>query len=201
MWLYLLQGLGFGFAAAAQPGPFQTYLISQSLLRGWRRTLIAAFAPLVSDAPIIALCVILLSRIPPWFERALNLASGGFILYLAFGAYKAWRDFKRDDSPADSNTSQSLFQAALMNVISPGPYLFWSLITGPLLIQGWRESPASGISLLAGFYTAFILSLMAIILLFGLLGQRGARVQRALLGVSAIALFCFGLYRLWRGVS
>jgi hypothetical protein len=34
MWLYILQGIGFGFAAAAQPGPFQTYLISQTLLTG-----------------------------------------------------------------------------------------------------------------------------------------------------------------------
>ena len=38
MWLYLLQGIGFGFAAASQPGPFQTYLISQSISQGWRRT-------------------------------------------------------------------------------------------------------------------------------------------------------------------
>jgi len=201
MWIYLVQGIGFGFAAAAQPGPFQTYLISQALTRGWRRTLIAAFAPLVSDAPIIALCVFVLSRIPAWFEQSLNLASGIFILYLALGAYRNWRTFKPDDSPGASEGNQSLFKAAIMNVISPGPYLFWSLITGPLLIKGWQETPAFGISLLIGFYATFILSLMLIILVFGRLQQLGGRVQRALLGLSAIALFCFGVYQLWQGVT
>lgn len=68
MWLYLLQGIGYGFAAAAQPDPFQTYLISQTLLKGWKRTLPAAFAPLVSDGPIIALCLLVLSRVPLWLQ-------------------------------------------------------------------------------------------------------------------------------------
>ena len=44
MWIYLLQGIGYGLAAASQPGPFQTYLISQTLTRGWKRTLPAALA-------------------------------------------------------------------------------------------------------------------------------------------------------------
>jgi threonine/homoserine/homoserine lactone efflux protein len=201
MWIYLVQGIGFGFAAAAQPGPLQTYVISQALTRGWRRTLVAAFAPLVSDAPIVALCIFVLSRIPAWFERSLNLASGIFILYLALGAYRNWRTFKPDDSPGDSETNQSLFKAAIMNFISPGPYLFWSLITGPLLIKGWQETPAFGISLLIGFYVTFILSLMLIILVFGRLQQLGGKVQCALLGLSAIALFCFGVYQLWQGVT
>jgi threonine/homoserine/homoserine lactone efflux protein len=36
MLLYLLQGITYGFAAAVQPGPLQTYLISQTLRNGWR---------------------------------------------------------------------------------------------------------------------------------------------------------------------
>lgn len=200
MWVYLLQGIGFGFAAAAQPGPLQTYIISQSLLHGWKKTLIAAFAPLVSDAPIIALCLFVLSRIPSWFERALNLAGGIFLLYLAFGAYRSWKTFNEVMLSSDSEKSQNLVKAALTNVLSPGPYLFWSLITGPLLIQGWNEAPALGISLLAGFYTTFILSLMLIIVVFGTLQQLGERVQRTMIGVSAIALFCFALFQLWKGL-
>jgi threonine/homoserine/homoserine lactone efflux protein len=58
MWLYILQGIGYGFAAAAQPGPFQTYLISQTLIKGWKPTLPAAFAPFLSDGPIIALSIV-----------------------------------------------------------------------------------------------------------------------------------------------
>jgi hypothetical protein len=42
--------------------------------------------------------------------------------------------------------------------------------------------------------------LSTIILVFGATRQFGPKVNRALLGVSAIALFCFSLYQLWRGV-
>ena len=32
---YLIFGITYAFAAAVQPGPFQTYIISQTLNRGW----------------------------------------------------------------------------------------------------------------------------------------------------------------------
>ncbi len=74
MWAYLIQGIGYGFAAAVQLGPFQTYLISQTLNKGWRQTLPAALAPLLSDGPIIVLALIVLSQIPEWFQRFLCIA-------------------------------------------------------------------------------------------------------------------------------
>jgi threonine/homoserine/homoserine lactone efflux protein len=86
MWFYIVQGIVYGFAAAVQPGPFQTYLISQTLTKGWQKTLPAALAPLVSDGPIIALCLLVLSQVPLWLERLLNIIGGLFILYLAYGA-------------------------------------------------------------------------------------------------------------------
>lgn len=201
MWVYILQGLGLGLAAAAQPGPFQTYLISQTLLKGWRRTIIAALAPLVSDGPIIALCLLVLSQVPAWFERFLYLAGGLFVLYLAYGAYRSWRQFDMTLPPAEGNSSQSLAKAALMNALSPGPYIFWSLVTGPILLRGWRENPVHGVSFMLGFYAAMILSLCAIILVFGSARQLGPKVNRALLGLSAIALFGFGLVQLWLGLT
>lgn len=201
MWIYILQGIGYGLAAAAQPGPFQTYIISQSLTRGWQKTLPAALAPLVSDPPIITLCLLVLSQVPAWFERLLYFAGGTFVIYLALGAYRAWRDFKADSPAVEAGAGQSVWRAAMVNALSPGPYLFWSLVTGPILMRGWRETPIHGVSFLAGFYVTFIASLAAIILVFGIARELGPKVNRALLGVSAIALFAFGLYQLWMGIS
>ncbi|HEY5729725.1 MAG TPA: LysE family transporter [Anaerolineales bacterium] len=201
MWAYIVLGIGYGFAAAAQPGPFQTYLISQSLARGWKRTLIAALAPLVSDGPIIALCLFVLSQIPIWFQRFLYIAGGLFVLYLAFGAYKSWRSFDSNIPSIESEARQSVLKAAAMNMLSPGPYIFWSLVTGPILLKGWRETPMNGIGLLLGFYTTITLGLSAIIVVFGVARQLGPGFNRILLGVSAIALFCFGLYQLGLGIS
>ncbi|MBI3162794.1 MAG: LysE family transporter [Chloroflexi bacterium] len=200
MWFYLLQGIGFGFAAASQPGPFQTYIISQTLISGWRRTLPAALAPLVSDGPIILLCVFALSQIPEWMQRGLYFAGGLFILYLSYGACKSWVNFDPLLSAPESGTQQSVLKAALMNALSPGPYIFWTLVTGPILLRGWRETPIYGIGFLAGFYVTIVGSLAAIILVFGTAARMGPKFNRALLGISAVALFVFGLYQLWLGI-
>ncbi len=201
MWVYLLQGIGYGFIAAVQPGPFQTYLISQTLLKGWRKTLPAALAPLLSDGPIITLCLLVLSQVPLWFQRLLSVAGGVFVLYLAYGAYRSWMNFDSRIPSREMETRQSLLNAAMANALSPGPYLFWSLVTGPILIRGWRETPWHAISFMLGFYVTMVLILCTIIILFGAARQLGNKVNRALLGISVIALFCFGLYQLWFGIN
>lgn len=201
MWFYLIQGIGYGFSAAVLPGPYQAYLISQTLARGWKRTLPAALAPLISDGPIITLCLLVLSQVPAWFERFLHLAGGSFILYLAYGAYKAWRGYESNNAAAGSGVQGSVLKAALMTALSPGPYIYWSLVTGPILLQGWRETPVYGLGFMAGFYLTMLASLGAIILVFGLARQVGPRVNRLLLGVSILALFCFGVFQLWQGIT
>jgi threonine/homoserine/homoserine lactone efflux protein len=199
MWIYLLQGIGYGLAAASQPGPFQTYIISQTLTRGWKRTLPAALAPLVSDGPIILVCLLVLSQVPAWLQRFLYIAGGLFILYLAYGIFKSWKNFDLQRSQPDTAGNQSVLKAALMNALSPNPYIYWTLVTGPILLKGWRETPVNGIGFLAGFYVTLISGLAAIILVFGLASRLGPKVNKTLLAVSALALFCFGLYQLWLG--
>jgi threonine/homoserine/homoserine lactone efflux protein len=201
MLAYLIQGIGYGFAAAVQPGPFQTYLISQTLSKGWRLTLPAALAPLISDGPIIVVALVVLSQVPVWFQRFLYIAGGLFILYLAYSAFVAWRTYDKSGVVTDSSGRQSVVKAAMMVALSPGPYIYWSLVTGPILLTGWREAPANGLGFLVSFYATIVLSLSGIIVVFGTARQLGPKVNRALLGVSAITLVCFGLYQLWLGVA
>lgn len=195
---YLILGMAYAFAAAVQPGPLQTYLISQTLSHGWRRTLPAAFSPLISDGPVIVLVLLVLSRVPVWLVQGLRLAGGVFVLYLAWGAVKAWRGYDAQQmAPAPS----SLLRAALVNVLNPNPYISWSLVLGPLLLKGWREAPANGVALLAAFYGTMVLSLAGTIVLFAAARNMGPRVTRALIGLSSVALACFGCYLLWSGVG
>jgi len=201
MWLYILQGIGYGFAAGVQPGPLQTYIVSQTLLKGWRRTLLAAFAPLISDGPIIAICLFVLSQVPGWLQRILFIAGGLFVLYLAYGAYQTWKNFDPNLPSPQSGTQQSILKAALVNTLNPNPYIFWTLVTGPILLAGWRNTPLYGLGFLLGFYATFIFSLAAMILIFGTMQQLGPKINRILLGFSAVALFFFGLYQLWLGIT
>jgi threonine/homoserine/homoserine lactone efflux protein len=156
------------------------------------RSLPVAFAPLLSDGPIIVLSFLLLSQVPPGFQQFLYSAGGFFVLYIAYGSYKSWKDFNLDQLYGGTEIQQSLLQAALINALNPNPYIFWSLVTGPILVKGWRERPVSGVGFLTGFYITMILGFVTLILVFGLARQLDTSVNHLLLGISALALFCFG---------
>ena len=198
---YLILGITYAFAAAVQPGPFQTYLISQTLLNGWKSTIPAAFAPLLSDGPIILFVLLILSQMPVWLVQALQYAGGIFLLYLALEAFKTWRNYQVENAFQNRTGQQTVIKGALVNFLNPNPWLAWSLVMGPLLLKGWRETPINGISLLAGFYITMILVTLMIMLLFSAARNLGPRVSRVLVGISAIAMAGFGFYELWIGLK
>lgn len=202
MFLYFWQGLLLGGAAAAQPGPFQAYLLSQTLKNGLRRTLVAALAPLMSDGPIIALVLLVLTQMPDWFVSLLRLGGGFFLIYLAYKAYRsASRVLETGAAAPASENRQSIREAALMNMLSPNAYIFWSTIAGPIFLEGWGQAPANGLGFMLGFYGALVGGFMSFVVLFGVVGQASPKLNRALGTVSAVALFGFGLYQLWLGAQ
>ena len=201
MLTYLIFGITYAFAAAVQPGPFQTYIISQTLKKGWRSTLPAAFAPILSDGPIILIVLLLLSTVPDNFAYILRICGGLFLLYLGINAFISWRKFDTDKSISIDSSKQTLFNAALVNFLNPAPYLGWSLIMGPLFLEGWRVAPINGISLIVGFYLTMIITLAGIIILFAFARKLGPKVSKGLIGLSALALFAFGIYQLSLGIA
>jgi threonine/homoserine/homoserine lactone efflux protein len=197
----LILGITYAFAASVQPGPFQTFLISKTLSNGWKSTFPAAFAPLLSDGPIILLVLFVLSQMPVWLAQGLQCAGGIFLLYLAVGAFKNWRKNNTMDTIKNQAGGQTALRAAIVNLLNPNPWLAWSLVMGPLLLKGWRETPINGVALLVGFYTTMILVAVGIMLIFGAARNLGPRVSRILLGISAIAMAGFGFYELWSGLK
>ncbi len=197
MGLLFLQGAALGFSAAASPGPFQAYLMSQALQLGWRRAWPAAFAPLLSDGPIIALVALVLMQAPAGLLRALQLAGGAFLLYLAYGAVKRLRAV----APTPASAQQGVLKAALANVLSPGPWIFWSTVGGPILARAWAISPGHSALFLLGFYAVMVGVLLGIIGLFAASTRMGPAFTRALGALSALALAGFGLYQIVAGLS
>lgn len=201
MLVYLSQGLLLGGTAAIQPGPFQAILLALALHGGWRRAVPAAFAPLISDGPILLLVLLVLTQLPASLISALQIAGGLFLLFLAWGAYRAIDTAPTSAGQDLPSTGGGVLKAAVANFLSPNPYIFWATVAGPILITAWRESPASALAFLIGFYTALIGGMIIFALVFSALGQIGPRVTRALGWVSAVALFAFGLFQLVRGIS
>lgn len=199
--LYCTQGVTLALSAVVMPGPFQAFLLSHAIRHGWRRTLPAALAPLITDGPILALVLLVLTRMPSWFLETLRIAGGFFILFMARGAYLSLR---KGVTPADSlegGVSRSLLGAVVINALNPNPYIFWGVVGGPIVLSGWRESPWMGSGFLIGFFGTFVLGLAVQILLFATAGRLNPRVNRALNALAFGALVVFGIYQIAKGIA
>jgi threonine/homoserine/homoserine lactone efflux protein len=198
---YILQGIVYGFAAAAQPGPLQAYVILQAVRSGWRRSIVYAFVPLCSDLPIIAIVVFVLALVPDGWVTALRLVGGLFLLYLAGRAFCSMRKAPDETDPGRRSHPSNFFQAVLINLLNPAPYLFWSLITGPILVAGWKQNPAYAVGLLAAFYLVMILFNAGLIVLVSAARNLHAKMRQGFILLSAVGLAFFGVYQLWMGAA
>ncbi len=196
-----IQGLALGVSASAAPGPFQTYLVNQTLLSGWRKSITISFAPLIADIPIVLITVLLLDRVPTSLMDWISAAGGCFILYIAWKLWGQWQQFK--DNPLgdhEPTTNNRLRNGIVMNLLSPGPYAFWALVNGPILISALNKSWFHGLAFIIGFYGALVASFMAIVLIFNYARRLGQRYVQGLLLFSIILLVVFGLILLGRAV-
>ncbi len=194
-----LQGLGLGFSAAAQPGPFQAYLLAQSARNGPRRTLPMVLVPLVSDPPIIAAVLAVLAHVPAGFVRALQVAGGGLLLWLAAGALRAARG--PAPSAAEPEPPRGFWRAVLVNFTNPNAWMFWSLVGGPILSGAWRSAAHGALAFLAGFYALLLGGNAAFILLAGGIGRLGPSFSRTLGLLSGVALLGLGVWQVGRGLA
>ena len=199
---YLIFGMTYAFACAVQPGPFLAHPDRASLAHGWRRTLPAAFAPLLSDGPVILLTLLVLTHIRALLD---NL----FCAWLAAAFCSTWplppgapgapddpekphRDVIGTPGPAEGRHSESA---------EPRTRFGRQSRHGAAAVEGLASAtPAHGIALLAGFYGVMVLSLMGIIILFATARRLALQVNRVLVGLSALALVVFGCYQLWTGL-
>lgn len=63
-------------------------------------------------------------------------------------------------------------------------------------MNAWRESPVNGIGMLVSFYGVLVLTLAAIIIVFGMARRLGPRLARTLVGLSSLALLAFAVDQL-----
>ena len=201
MTTYLFLGITFAFAAGVQPGPLQSYIIAQTIEKGWRRTLPVALSPLISDGPILVLVLSILSTVPDNFIIFIRIAGGLFLLYLSINAFKSWQQYDTNSELEKNSGQKTLINAVVVNILNPNPYLGWSLVMGPIFLEAWDKSAGSGITMLIAFYCTLVTTLAVTIILFGFTRTLGPKVSKTLLGISAFALFIFGIYQLWVGMD
>jgi threonine/homoserine/homoserine lactone efflux protein len=186
----------YGLSAGFSPGPLLALVISQSIRYGVREGARAAMAPLITDLPIILLCMMVLWPLADSRPALglISMAGGLFVLYLAWGCFRTTRLELTDRGEAP----QSLGKGAAVNALNPHPYLFWLTVGSPAVLGAWAESPARAVAFVAVFSACIVGSKVLVAFVAGrsrnlLIGKAYGAVMRAL-GL-ALLLFAFLLFR------
>src|SRR5204863_877537 len=98
-------GLGLGLGAGVTPGPLLGLGIIETRRGGWHAGILVALAPLVSDLAIIALCFLLLVRLPVLVFPVLGIGGG---LYVMFLGWETWRTTALSIESTAETTSKAL---------------------------------------------------------------------------------------------
>jgi threonine/homoserine/homoserine lactone efflux protein len=193
------------------PGPFQAYLLDQTLSRGTRRTLPFSLAPLVAEVPIVSVILLAVSKLPGWTLSALHIAGGLLLFYLAAESYRAVRGEPGGgehpgggggpDARGLPSQRAGFARAVAMNFLSPGPYLFWSLLAGPVVVEAAASSAVEAAGFAAGYYALLIGGFAGFVVLFGMAARLGRRTVRVLRLITAAGLLGFGIYQVVRGAA
>lgn len=192
----LIQGSALGVTAGATPGTLQTYLITETLSGGWRRSLPLIFVPLLSDTPVVILTTFILAQMPNIVLRIISFTGGIFVWYLSWGLWNQWR---RNNPKIDTETPSTatappsnFWKAVLMNLLNPNPYIFWTFVIGPLLISAIEQSWWHALAFLIGFYGVFMATMIGFIIIFHQTRRLGAGVIRTIQLMSIVILIIFG---------
>lgn len=203
----LATALTLGLVAASQPGPFQAFLVARTMRDGGRAAIPLTLAPLLTDGPIALLALGLLSQAPDAWLRGLSAIGGAVALMLAWEAGRslraelrarasgATRAVPEADAP---DVAGGVLRAALVNLSSPGPWSFWTLVLGPLAIQSFRTSAWLGLGLIVVFYAALVGGSMALVAAFATARRLGTRVRLGLQSASILGLAAFGVVLIGR---
>ncbi|MDO5503327.1 MAG: LysE family transporter [Actinomycetia bacterium] len=154
----LLLGLALGAGAGISPGPLLVLVITSALRGGWAAGVLASFAPVVSDAIVIAGVLLVLGRLPGWALPVLAVAGGVYLIWAGVQTARDARGATLVVSAAEQRRARAraLWQAGLVNLLSPHPWLFWATVLGPLTVEAWRETHTGAAWLVLGFYVTLV---------------------------------------------
>jgi threonine/homoserine/homoserine lactone efflux protein len=194
---FIIPAISFGVSATTLPGPSIAYLVNTTLTQGWRKALLVVLAPFITDPPIILLMVFILEQMPDSVLKMIQIGGGLLLYFIAWGAWQQYQSdaiFKKvtDEATARRSGRQVLATGVMMNFLSPGPYLFWGTINGPLLVKALELSVGHAIAFLIAFYGTFLLGLSSWVLLFHFVGKINERYLKMIILGTIVLLLGFG---------
>jgi len=151
---FLITGTVFGLTAGISPGPILTLVITETLRHNKKEGMKVALAPLITDIPIIAITLLILSRLAN-SDTVLGIISflgGIFIAYLGYECIKT----KGIEVDIQQIKPKSLKRGIIANVLNPHPYVFWLVVGSPLLFKAYDVSLFAALSFVIPFYIMLV---------------------------------------------
>lgn len=153
-------GVALGLSAGISPGPLLALVISQTLKHGSKEGAKVAVAPLMTDFPIIIGSTLLVRNLSKFDSVIgfLSLAGGLFLVYLAYESFQTGGLEMR----TEKQEINSVIKGAIVNALSPYPYLFWITVGGPMIVKGYAEGLLPPILFVSGFLGCLVGSKIAL---------------------------------------
>ncbi|MCJ7784683.1 MAG: LysE family transporter [Desulfobacterales bacterium] len=193
---FLSAGMALGLYAGFFPGPLLTLVISQTLKHGPKEGVKVAFAPIITDFPILLVSTTLLMRLSDYkmILGVVSILGALFLVYLAYGSIKT----RGVEVNMDQGVPYSFIKGAVVNALSPNPYLFWITIGAPTIIKGFAESYIAPLLFVGSFFASLVGSKCLLAVIAGkskhfLTGRAYLYIMRAL-GIVLLA-FAFVLFK------
>ena len=136
-----------GLAAGLAPGPMLALVLSSTLQGGFAAGARVAAVPLLSDIPVVPLCVLVLDELPVTLVAAIGIAGGAA---LAVTGIRSLRAPPLAAAPVPAR--RDVGRAVLVNLTNPHPWIFWIGVGGPVLLRAADRSGWAAAGFVAAFY-------------------------------------------------
>ena len=196
----VLFATSLGLFAGLSPGPLMAMVLTATLERGFRAGVATAIAPLLTDAPVILLSLVVLRRVPDWLLTAVTVVGGLFVAYIGVATVIRAR-WPLPPLETASASARDVWRGAMVNLLSPHPWLFWFTVGTPYLIQNWTAAPWKSIAFLVVFLGLLVGCKIGIAWAASH-GRRflDARWYRGVMTICGVLLIGFGVVLVWRAL-
>jgi threonine/homoserine/homoserine lactone efflux protein len=157
---FLAIGAALGLAAGFVPGPFTALVARTALDKGTAAGLKVSLVPLVTEIPVMIITALVLNNVPEGALRWIGIAGGLLIILLAVLTFRNAGDTYNREK--EGKSGRDFLEIALIGYFSPAPWIFWTLIAGPILLNAWQEGLAVAAAFVVSFFVPFIGSQMVI---------------------------------------
>jgi len=188
-------GTVLGLSAGFAPGPLLTLVISETLQHDVKSGIKVAFAPVITDLPIVILTLFILSRLSNFHNilGIISLSGGAFVLFLG------WQSTRTTGVEVNLREARPrpLAKGVLANSLSPHPYLFWFSVGAPTMTRALSQNTNMALAFVVSFYVFLVGSKIVMAILIGrskflLSGNAYAFIMRFLgLALCGLAMVLF----------